>query len=208
MKTLLSILALVVVLHAERIAVVGVVSVNPKFSSAFMTSLQSHLMDRYTVVERERLETVLTQQGLRLTGLMNEQIPHIEDVDKIITGIVSSISDSIHYVALKLIDVNFGITLKADYYAVKGSFADVINTSAYAIDRLFRKNEYKITQPKIVEKEIVVQPKQNVKREFVPCSFCSGIGKLHNGKDCPYCDVNYHYTGIETNYQSLTGNWK
>lgn len=208
MKALILIISVTIVLHAERIAVVNVISHNQKFSSAFITSLQAHLPKHFTVVERDRIATILEQQGLRLTGLMDENVPHIEDVDKIITGIVAPLGDSTFYVALKLIDVNVCITLKSDYYVVKGSLVNVINTSTYAIDRLFKTNSYKQYQPVIVETKIEVEPKSEVKQKFIPCNFCQGRGKLHDGKDCPYCDAHYHYTGIETNYQSLTGNWR
>jgi Curli production assembly/transport component CsgG len=210
MKQFIIIFAFILAVQAEKISVVNIRTDNQLFVSAFTTKLQVELVNRgYTVIERDRLETILQQQGLRLSGLIDsDKMPQIADVDKLITGTVASLNDSTHYVALKLIDVNLGITLKADYFTVNGPLENVINTSSYAIKRLFQTNQYKQYEPKVTETTVSVQIPQKTKPIFVPCSYCQGRGILQNGKDCPYCDASYHYEGIETHYQSLTGNWR
>lgn len=210
MKHLITIIILALTIHAQdRIAVVGLASDNPLFISAFTTAIQAQLYNKnFTVIERDRLAVILKQQGLRLSGLTaTSQLPHIEDIDKIITGTIASINDSLHYVALKIANANNGLTINADYFTVKGPLENVLNTAPYAVDRLFKKNTYKNTIKEINISQIEIAHNPPKRKTFHICNLCQGIGTLHNGEDCPNCDRYSKYQGPDTHYRTVTGNW-
>lgn len=236
-KSILCVLITCALVMADNIAVMGISheGISEAQTRVIVLKLQSELLryDQYRVIEREELKTILHEHGLQLTGLMEPTISigKIAGVSKAISGTVGK-TEGMFFMALKLVDVQSGEILKSDYISVSGSFDQLVNSSGYALSRLFgetprpngvvpqRDNVQVHVHEEVVNHKVHVyqhtpashNEKMPVRKRYVPCHFCGGLGyniDRSTGRkvDCQYCSRHITYEGPETGYKALTGKW-
>ena len=115
----------------QRIAVIPFSAKNADMGSAVAESLSANLLkSRFTIIERTQLDTILAEQGLSLTGILQEQqsiIGKLKGIDAIIVGSATisngfagllngGYRDYISNCSARMIDVSTGEILFAATY--------------------------------------------------------------------------------------------
>jgi curli biogenesis system outer membrane secretion channel CsgG len=116
----------------QRIAVIPFSAKNADMGSAVADALSAKLLNsRFTVIERTQLDKILAEQGLSLTGVLQDQQPiigNVKGIDAIIVGsatisngfaglINGGYRDFISNCSARLVDVATGEVLFAVTYA-------------------------------------------------------------------------------------------
>jgi hypothetical protein len=200
--------------------------IDPEDARIASERVQSELQDigRYKVIERGGLEELLSEQGLQLSGSVQQvvRVGRVLGISKVVTGSVGKTDDAEWFYSLRLLDVETGEVLGSDYSDVSGNFGDFLSAARISVHRLLglTKKELK-RDPMAPVREVTIRnevvghevhvfhhkAEGSGQRVFIPCSFCQGRGKLQDGKDCPYCTSAIKYNGAETHYQAMTGRW-
>lgn len=223
---------------AENIAVMDISheGITKAQAQVMVLKLQSELLqyDQYKVIERQELESILKEQGLQLTGLIEPSVSvgKIAGITKTITGTVGY-TESMSFIALKLMDVESGEVLKSDYLSIDGRFEALVHSCGYALERLFgetrdgrfipkQKNVQVHVHKEEVKHEVHVyqhvpgthDKKKPMRKVYQPCTWCGGKGytceirnRLEQNIDCPHCSRFITYQGKETHFKPLTGWW-
>lgn len=185
-----------------------------------LSGIESELSENnFKLIAGSDRQALLREQAFQLTGATQNAVSvgRLLGARRIVQVSLDR-DESVWSVCLKLLDVEEGSLEASDCHIIEGSLADCLSGSRYLVRKMLgldagkdikvvKVREHSTITVKEPVTTIIHKPIEGTVRKFVPCSFCSGTGKV-KGKDCPLCTTASKYSGPETKWQPMTGSWK